>query len=278
MEDGYEKKEKKNIYEQVKEGEQQRRTLSSTVKKGGQNLVAGILYYSLPLFSIIIFFLILFAGTVPAIKGIQNSNDAIEQKKQEISELDSQLASLEALKSNEGQMISDLAIIDKIVPAEKTQVAKFVGEISDLAETNELEETKYESGEQIEKLQEEIEEALEKETAAIINIPATSQYTATFGNIGGFLNALYKKNDFIIVSALSMQGGEAREYIASRQKARGEKVSIDTSLPYFTWTMKVTFEKYQFSKGFSEYIIQNLVPLDTQPNEEILQYIRRRYS
>ncbi|MBU0976776.1 MAG: hypothetical protein ABIE03_03200 [Patescibacteria group bacterium] len=278
MDEGKDKKEKKSIYEQVKEGEKERSTLTSTVKKSGQSLIAGVFYYSLPLLSIGIFFTILLAGTVPAIKGIQNSAKDIEQKKVEIADLDNQIASLAELKTLESQMISDLSVIDKIVPSEKTQVAKFVGEISDLAEANKLEESKYESGEQIEKLQEEIEQALEKETAAIINIPATSQYMATFDNIGAFLNALYKKDDFIIVSSLSMQGGEAREYQASRQSARGEKVTIDTNLPYYSWIMKVTFEKYQFSKGFSDYIVRNLVPLDSEPNYEILQYIRDRYS
>lgn len=278
MDETKDKEKKKNIYEQVKESEKKRKSLQSTIKKSGRSVVSAVIYYSLPLFSIGVFFAIVFAGTVPSIKGIQDSVRTIEEKEEEIADLDDQIASLQDLKSQEAQMENDLAIIDRIVPSEKTQVAKFVGEISDLAETNDLEESKYESGEQIEKVQEEIDEELKKETAAIINIPATSQYLSEFDNIEAFLFSLYNKDDFIMVSALDMQGGEAREYLASRQEARGEAVTIDTTLPYYSWTMKVTFEKYQFSSGFNNYLLENLVPITAEPNNEILVYIRNRYS
>ncbi|MBN2015753.1 hypothetical protein JW766_02880 [Candidatus Dojkabacteria bacterium] len=273
------RKREKGVHELVKDAEKGRKApLPEKFKKSGKNALKMILYYSAPLISIAIFLLILVLGTIPAVKGIVQSNNEIEEKNGEIKELEKQIKVLEALRLNEADVNMDLATIDKIVPSEKTQVAKFVGEIEEMAKLYNLEESKYESGETIEKLEEEIEEELKKESAAIIHIPTSSEYIATFEDIKEFLNALYYKDDFIIVSSLDMQGYEAREYQAGRQREMGEQVTIDTTIPVTEWTMKVTFEKYQFSEGFSKYLEENLVSMQSKPNEETLIFIREKYS
>lgn len=268
----------RSVYEQVKEAEKKEEKLPEQFKKKSQSFVKMLVYYTIPLVSVGVFVSILAFGTVPSVKGILNYMDEIEQKEKEIGDLDKEISKLEGLRDQEYQMISDLSTIDKIVPSEKTQVAKFVGEIEALAEKYDLEESKHESGEQIKKIEEEVEEESESQTVAIIHIPTTSEYIATFDDIKEFLNALYIKDDFIIVSALDMQGYRAREYFASLREARGEQVSVDLSLSDVSWTMEVTFEKYQFSKGFSQYIDENLVSITTEPDNDTLQFIRERYS
>jgi len=115
------------------------------------------------------------------------------------------------------------------------------------------------------------------ELPAIIQIPSTSEYTADLVDMKNFLNDLYFKKDFIIVGYLEMQGPQAREFIKKIQEERGVEITVDDSLGNL-WSMKVTFEKYQFSKGFNSYIETNYVPIDSEPDEEVLNFIRERYG
>ena len=275
-----EKKSSESVYAKLKETEEDQLNLTQKLQKQSKSFAKGIAYYSLPLISIAIFAALLIFGTIPAIKKILNYNREIESKQGEIDELDREIGSLEELKANQYEIESDLDIIDSIVPSEKTQVAKFVGEIEDLALQYGLEESKHESGETIERLEDKDDEDEETtdESAAIRNIPTTSEYVAEFGSIKNFLNALYNKNDFIIVNSLDMQGHEAREYYAKLQEDRGEQVTVDTDLSVVSWTMEVTFEKYQFSKGFNEYLSENSVSINVDPDEETLNFIRERYG
>lgn len=277
-----ERKSQKDVYEEMRKAEEERR-LSAKMKRKGRSFLQTIMYYGMPLISLGIFFGVSIWGTIPSIKGIFNYMDEIEIKEEELDDLESDLEVLTDLKAEEASMRRDLDIIEKIVPSEKTQVAKFVGEIVDLAEENDVEEYEYASGENRENVDEEdeIEEEIESQqldTASIIRIPSESEYVATFENIEDFLNALYFKDDFIIVGLLDMQGEGARRFIASQQRQQGTEVTVDQSLSSKDWKMEVTFEKYQFSKGFSEYIKNNLVSLRSEPNQEILQYIRERYG
>ena len=269
---------KKNVYDQLKETEKE--SLSKKFQTQSQNVIKGIIYYSLPLVSIGIFIGMILFGAMPEIKKVLNYRKEITAKKEEIESLNNEISKLEELKANQYQIESDLEIIDRIVPSEKTQVAKFVGEVEILAEEINLEESKYGSGEQIEKLGEEeiAQEEQSQDSAAIIQIPTESEYIAELENIKNFLNALYNKNDFIIVSELEMQGQSAREYLASLQKEKGEKVTVDLTLPELRWTMKVTFAKYQFSKGFGEYMSKNIVPATQEPDQITLEFIRSKYG
>ena len=65
---------------------------------------------------------------------------------------------------------------------------------------------------------------------------------------------------------------------AEQQQAQGQSVTVDTSLPTFTWTIEVTFEKYQFSEAFQSYISENFVPIKSEPEEVTITYIRERYG
>lgn len=278
-----EKKYKKtgDVHEQLKqlEKKKEKEDVSEVIKRGGTNFVQTAVYYGLPLVGIGIFLGILFRGTVPAIQGILDKVDEVDKKRENLAGLDRQIESLEDLKAQESQYDSDLLIIEKIVPSAKTKVAEFVGEIDSLAQEHNLEVSQYSSGEQIEKIEEELEEELgKKDSAGVIHVPTTSEYTAEFNNIKQFLDALYYKEDFIILGYLKMQGGVAREYYASLQEAEGEEITVDTALPEVAWTMEVTFEKYQFSEGFKGYLNKNLVSLTDVPDSEALQFIRDRYG
>lgn len=273
MQQSLAEKKSESVYKAVEEAQKEKEKA-----KRFKSPIQMFAYYALPIASIGVFLGVLLFGTIPSIKGIINWNKLLGEKKEEIKDLDKQIASLKDLKARESEIDSDLAIIDKIVPSEKTQVAKFVGEIDELAQTHNLEESSYESGEQIEELEENVEEQSKKETATIIHIPTTSEYISPFENIKNFLNALYQKKDFIIVSLLEMQGHSAREYLAAIQQQEGQAVTVNTSLSQDSWTMGVTFEKYQFSKGFNQYISENFVSVESEPDEKTLQYIRNRFS
>lgn len=272
------RKSKQNVYDEMRKAEEERK-LSSKMKKKGRSLLQTIMYYGMPLISLGIFFGVSVWGTIPSIKGIFNYMDEIELKQEKLEDLESDLEVITNLKAQEASMRRDLDIIEAIVPSEKTQVARFVGEIVDLAEKYDVKEYEYASGENRQNVEEEEEvETQQLDKASIIRIPSESEYVATFENIEDFLNALYFKDDFIIVGLLDMKGEGARRFVASQQLRQGTEVTIDQSLSSKDWQMEVTFEKYQFSKGFSEYIKENLVSLRSEPNQEILKYIRKRYG
>jgi hypothetical protein len=268
-----------SVYDQVKEAEKEKATITTKIQKQSKDVYKAILYYSLPLISILVFFAIMGWGTVKTVReGILGRIDEIEEKEEEIDDLDDDIARLKEIQSQEARIDADLAIIDKIVPEGQTQVAKFITEIEEIALQNNLEKAKYTSGENIEEIEEAISETEEETTLGIIDIPTESEYVASFNDIKNFLNALYSKNDFIIVKSLELQGHRARELLATRQREEGVQVTVDTSLGIVDWTMLVTFEKYQFSSNFSEYIEENLVDLDDEPDQDILDFIRRRFG
>jgi hypothetical protein len=276
MPQGLGEKKSRTVHEQVSEVEKAR--LPQQVKQKSEGFLKMIVYYSLPLISIGLFSAVLIFGTIPSVKNIVAKMSEIKEKNEQIQTLNKQIAALVDLQGKESRLDSDIAIIDRIVPSEKTQVAKFVGEIEELAAQYSLEESSQKSGEQIENLEEKIEEETKTETAAIIHIPTSSEYVSSFDNISDFLNALYEKDDFIIVKTLNLQGYEAREYFASKQEQLGEEVYIDTSLKDQDWTIEVTFEKYQFSEGFGQYIAENFVDITNEPDESTMEFIRAKYG
>ena len=270
-----------DIANKMKEAEAQR-DVTYKLKKKGRSTLNSLIYYSLPLLSLAIFAGIIIFGTIPAVKGILSKIDEIELKNIEKTDLETQLTSLEELKGLEATFNQDLDLIEKIVPSEKTQVAKFVGEIDDLALENNLAEGKYESGEQRTDLEQVVEEqeqqAEASETPSVITIPAASSYTAEFTNISTFLESLYYKNDLIIIGLLEMQGYEGRLFESELARETGVNSTLDNTIPSNAWNIDVTFQKYQFSRTFNTYVEENLVPLDERPNEETLKYIRQRFG
>jgi len=247
-------------------------------KRKGRGVMESLNYYGIPLFGITLFIIVLIFGTIPAINTIVDRINQIQERNTEIDSLNLEIRNLEKLKESESQFLSDLDIIEQIIPSQKTQVAKFVGEIQDLAEKNDLEESNYVSGEEIEEIEEEVEESILSDTPALIHIPTRSNYIAKFNNIENFLNALYQKDDFIIMSKLDMQGHEYRLKRAEELEKQGQDVTFKTDLSRDEWTMDVTFEKFQFSRGFDEYVKQNLISVKSIPHEDTIQFIRERYS
>jgi len=259
---------KHDVYALVGDAEKDNPRGIQKLSRTGRGLIKEITSYSLPILSILIFVGILIWGTIPSVRdGILERIERIKQKKAEVEDLDRQIAKLEELKYSEPDIDYDLEIINKIVPSEKTQVALFVTEVDDLAKENDLEKAQFESGEDI------IEE-----TNQFRIIPTTSEYIAKFESIQNFLNELYIKDDFIIVQALDMQGAKAREYYASRQKDNDGPDAVDTSLSSSTWTMEVTFAKYQFSNTFTDYTKENLVSIYDEANQNTIDFIRDRYG
>lgn len=273
-------KKERDVHTLVREADEEKaKARGQVLQQTGRKFYQTVLYYGLPLMGVAFFLGIVVFGTIPSIQGINDLYREKAEKQEEIEELDAEIASLEELTSREFSMRADLETIERIVPSEKSQVAKFVQEIAELAEKHGLEETEYYSGERVEPVDGEDDDTVqpEVESAAIIRIPSTSEYNAELEDIRNFLNDLYNKDDFIIVSFLDMRGYEGRLFQAERQEALGEDVAIP-ELPQTDWAMEVTFEKYQFSQSFTDYISENLVPISSEPNQETLEFIRERYA
>jgi cell division protein FtsL len=260
---------KKSVHELVKEEEKKNEKNS----KKKRSFLGLIVFYSLPLASIAIFIGLFVFVIFPLVRGIMDYNEEIKEKEEEIEDLEDEIATLEELEDSSLQTQDDLETINEIVPTGKVEVTKFVKEVLDIAEQQGLEQSSQSTGETIEEFDDD-----EDQRAAIIRVLTTSEYVASLDDIQDFLNALYKKDDFIIVHSLELQGHAAREYYESLQEEQGLEVERRSGLSINDWTMEVTFEKYSFGEDFDEYILESNYDIDDEPDESVLKFIRDRYG
>jgi hypothetical protein len=261
--------------------------VAERLKETSESLLKTITYYSMPLVSVVFFISILVFGTIPSIQSIFEYTDTLEERHDEVEDLEEQIDELKELRSRESEIVSNIQLIDKIVPSEKTLVAEFVMEIREIAQQNDLKETEQASSEQLDEVNEDEEDYNKeedtsvikyKDTPAVIKIPTETTYTARFPNISSFLNQLYYKDDLIIIESMELEGSLAREYNEKQQQKQGiyRKPRRAELLNEGEWTLEIKFEKYQFSEGLDNLITENLVAPDRIVNEEIMSLIRKR--
>jgi hypothetical protein len=102
-----------------------------TVKRTFKEL---LVYYTVPIVSIVLFLAIVGFFVVPTISGIYTNLNKVEDLKKKKDADKPTLTSLVKLRDNDQQTQDDLAVVDKIVPSEKTKIVTLQKFIQDTVE------------------------------------------------------------------------------------------------------------------------------------------------
>ena len=239
-----------------------------------------ITYFIVPIASVIAFLIIVLFPIIGTVNTIRDNQATIKQKDAEIASLDATITDLETLARQDPVVQTNLAKIDKIVPSEKSEVVQFVLAVEDIAKQNNLEKTEQKSDEGKESVDEDTQttdyQEVTNQSASIISINNQFSFKGDKLEIENFLNALYHRDDFIIVSTMKMEGPEARELQAQNAQENGTVYVNDPDLED-KWTIDVKFSKHIFSENFTNMVSQTEVGINELPDEETLKLINSRY-
>ena len=240
-----------------------------------------IIFYTVPLISIFLFLVIVGVFIIPLISGIYtNFNKVEELKKKKLAETPT-LTSLVKLRDNDQQTQDDLAVVDKIVPSEKTKIVTLQKFIQDTVEKYGLTLKSYSIGEQLRPVSvgdsssgtrpvtgsdTDSTKPVKKTEDSLRVAPTTVKIEGKFSDIQKFFNEFYLLNNLFIVDSLNMKASQS---IAPE--------NLNTS--DVKWNLDVTFAKYVFSEDFlTNEDVFNQLPASASPDQPTLDYIKKRFK
>lgn len=212
--------------------------------------------YLLPFVILLVFGAILFVLVIPRIFSIISSVQKINDINAEANTVTENISRLSQLNQQKQQISSDLEIISEVVPDGSTEIVSFQQKVTQLARSNyALQVGRGETSESSLVDEEEKEEIAVDSPLPMVEIPSTFALSGTLDNIKGFVNNINTIDDFVVVDEMSLEqeGG--------------------------TWSMSITFVKYQFlgeTAATDPEKLYNNVSLNTDPNQELLQFLRSK--
>jgi hypothetical protein len=219
---------------------------------------------------------------VPTISGIYTNLNKVEDLKKKKDADKPTLTSLVKLRDNDQQTQDDLAVVDKIVPSEKTKIVTLQKFIQDTVEKYGLTLKSYTIGEQLRPISvgsdtssgskpsngstTDVSKPVKKTEDSLRVAPTTVKIEGKFSDIQKFFNEFYLLNSLFIVDSLNMK--------ASQSIAPENLSTSDVK-----WSLDVTFAKYVFSEDFlTNEDVFNQLPASATPNETTLDYIKKRFK
>ncbi len=250
-----------------------------TVRRTFKELVV---FYTVPLVSIILFLGIVGFFVVPTINGIYTNFNKVEDLKKKKDADKPSLTSLIKLRDNDQQTQDDLAVVDKIVPSEKTKIVTLQKFIQDTVEKYGLTLKSYTIGEQLRPISVgagstpvsnqvigssgDSTKPVKKTEDSLRVAPTTVKIEGKFSDIQKFFNEFYLLNSLFIVDSLNMKAA---------QSIAPENLSTSD----VKWNLDVTFAKYVFSEDFlTNEEVFNQLPASATPDETTLDYIKKRFK
>ncbi len=250
-----------------------------TVKRTFKELVV---FYTVPLVSIVLFLAIVGFFVIPTINGIYTNFNKVEDLKKKKEADKPALNSLIKLRDNDQQTQDDLAVVDKIVPSEKTKIVTLQKFIQDTVEKYGLTLKSYTIGEQLRPISVgtssipssnqamgsggDISKPVKKTEDSLRVAPTTVKIEGKFSDIQKFFNEFYLLNSLFIVDSLNMKASQS---IAPENLSTSE----------VKWSLDVTFAKYVFSEDFlTNEDVFNQIPASATPDETTLNYIKKRFK
>ncbi len=218
-----------------------------------KNIRRYIRLYVIPISAIIIFLGLMLLLVLPKISQIFSSLDDISKNNDTVTEKVQQLTDLKTLSGNSDTVYKQLNVINETAPSGTTEVVKFRDKITALIQANKLNVNSQKLSETDIAAQ-----TLNDQTNGIITlqeVPFLFEVTGKYSDIVGFLDALSKIDDFIIVREMELtiitEGSDA-------------------------WALKLNMDKYQFStlsKENANTIYLN-VPSTVRLSDIISKYIQ----
>jgi hypothetical protein len=184
--------------------------------------------YIIPIISIAVFLMIMFALVVPKINFIFSTLDNISSLNTQIEQSNKQLEELAALNSNSNTILQQLDVINQIAPNTKTEVVKFRDKITTMAEDNglavifqrlsETDTTTNPTG---------IQDA---SALSLQQVPFLFEIQGSYDNLIKFIQSLSTGDDFLIVQEMELSSKLTVEGVATSE-----------------WVLKLKIAKYQFN-------------------------------
>lgn len=241
-----------------------------------------LVFYTVPLISIFLFLGIVGFFILPLVNGIYTNFNKVEDlKKKKVAETPT-LTSLVKLRDNDQQTQDDLAVVDKIVPSEKTKIVTLQKFIQDTVEKYGLTLKSYTIGEQLRPIsvstdsssavrpsaasETDTSKPVKKTEDSLRVAPTTVKIEGKFSDIQKFFNEFYLLNSLFIVDSLNM-------------KASQSIAPADLPTSEVKWNLDVTFAKYVFSEDFlTNEESFNQLPASATPDQTTLDYIKKRFK
>jgi hypothetical protein len=236
--------------------------------------------FVLPIFVIVIFFVFLLVGIIPNLSRTFNELDQIAEASRKYDEQVAVLKSAQSIALGVGDINNNLAKINTLASQEEqTTVALFQDKIATIAKEEGLIITGQETGEKILNQEGQALPAASSTTApgsvtvdpnaiGIIEIPSIFNLEGKLPNIKRFIARLNQIDDFIIVGELSL---------TAKQKTDEKLFQLNE----VDWSLELDLLKYQFQTANeandtrAKYLA---VPLTSQPDKSVLDYINRTNS
>jgi len=220
-----------------------------------------VFFYILPIFSFVVFMLILFFAIIPNISDLTQKLATIDDLKVQDKALTTRIENINKL--NETAAINQ-DVIDKInliVPTGQTEVTKFAGRIMTSISEHNLKYSGISSGEEVVvssgvSLDNNGNSVEEDNTLSVRKIPSKFNIKGSFENIRKFFIQLYKGQDFFVVDSMSLV-------------SNGD----------FTWSGEISLAKYQMSESsvFDPVIAYGKISEKAELNELVVNFIKTQF-
>lgn len=220
-----------------------------------------VFFYILPIFSFVVFILILFLAIIPNISDLTTKLADIDDLKVQDKALTTRIENINKLNDSAASNQDVIDKINQIVPTGQTEVTKFAGRIMSSITANDLkysgiasgEEVVVSSGVTVDNNGNSIEE---DNTLSVRKIPSKFNIKGSFENIRKFFIQLYKGQDFFVVDSMSLV-------------SNGD----------FTWSGEISLAKYQMSESsvFDPIIAYGKISEKAELNDLVVNFIKSQF-
>jgi Tfp pilus assembly protein PilO len=253
---------------------QQAKVTQEMLKKESENLQLGwqkmLQLYAIPIIVIGIFAGIVFTLIIPSIGTIFAELGEADRLEEQVVDLNKRLAELEVVRSNSEIILADLATIEEVIPERVTEVVNFQQKITRIARNQYgLDVSQAETGETLLSSAVESPDNPAAEALAVIEIPSTFSMTGTLNDIRGFISAVQKTSDFIIIGEMELTSNESTDEAPIAKLDSGN------------WRLDITLIKYQFPVANENNNLEEIysqVPPTVQINRAVIDYIQSKLN
>jgi len=218
-----------------------------------------LIFYALPLFSVLLFLGIIVYGVIPEIHKIFDVVEEVDALKIQDTNLQIRVDKLIALKNDTTSEQDLIDMINELIPTGKSEVVKFRNRVAKTATLERLDFQNATTGETVLNSSEDNIVA-EGNGFSLIQIPSEFDTTGLFLDLRSFLYELYNINDFFVVNEMELNSAPVED--------------IEN------WSGGFVLTKYQFfaDENFNPEATFLKVSELTTPNPLVVEFLQKNYS
>ncbi|MBN1331621.1 type 4a pilus biogenesis protein PilO [Candidatus Dojkabacteria bacterium] len=235
----------------------------TTSERGVDEYLRLLKFYYLPIFVLVIFFVIMIFGLIPSLNSIYNNYSQRNTVKKAVERQEVTIANLVQLKNDSNEINQYLESINTIAPVQVTNVTEFQESIKTLATTNGIATKQANTRELI--YSEDGSQSGQVSYLQLVEVPSDFVFAGSFEDIRTFLGALYEQDEFIVI----------------------EEMSFAKPVNSSDWELSITLNKYQFqinetvltgsdqtAQTAPNYLAE---PESAKPDQNVIDFIDKKY-